>query len=364
MSTAVVFLDILQRVDFTDNFKLMFNNVWESILNMVFLPFNLLPFSKPNYNDIEGAVIQLYDTRIPFYGSDGYFTKFQSFIDDDDNLKAYKLDKPISIKIAEFTISEYFNNYLDYEPYTIIEFMLPFYGSFNFETKKVMNKTIKIYYEISALDGACICEIFANNELIYTLPISIAVDIPITTTNSQERARNVLMQTLRTAGNIYDNLANSFEMVTNNIPIYGVKQTSGLIPYGTQVYDQPQVIGYKETKNFSKKDFERGTPAQNIANNVNGFINALQFRTKTGNVPNNGSLLNKGISPQLNIYRPVIDDYPEYNHIVGRPANYFSKLSELSGYTEIGAVHMDGFPNTTQPELDEIESLLKSGVIL
>lgn len=52
-----------------------------------------------------------------------------------------------------------------------------------------------------------------------------------------------------------------------------------------------------------------------------------------------------------------------YGKYYGYPCNMTLKLSDLSGFTKIKDCHLDGF-SCTKTELDEIESLLKQGIII
>ena len=51
-----------------------------------------------------------------------------------------------------------------------------------------------------------------------------------------------------------------------------------------------------------------------------------------------------------------------FNSVSGYPSYYYKKLSNVSGYTKVMDVHLAGIP-ATQPEIEEIENLLKEGVI-
>lgn len=61
---------------------------------------------------------------------------------------------------------------------------------------------------------------------------------------------------------------------------------------------------------------------------------------------------------------PVIPD--NYYELYGKPCNITSRLSMLKtkGFTKCANIHMTGFVNATSSEINEIESLLLSGVIL
>lgn len=53
----------------------------------------------------------------------------------------------------------------------------------------------------------------------------------------------------------------------------------------------------------------------------------------------------------------------QYGSHVGYPSNIYENLGRLRGYTEVGAVHLEGI-NCTEHEREEIMSLLQGGVIL
>ena len=53
-----------------------------------------------------------------------------------------------------------------------------------------------------------------------------------------------------------------------------------------------------------------------------------------------------------------------FNKSAGYPAYYYKLLADVTGFTTVIDAHMTGIPMATQDEIQEIESLLESGVIL
>lgn len=53
-----------------------------------------------------------------------------------------------------------------------------------------------------------------------------------------------------------------------------------------------------------------------------------------------------------------------FNKSSGYPAYYYKLLADVTGFTTVIDAHMSGIPMATQDEIQEIESLLESGVIL
>ena len=70
-----------------------------------------------------------------------------------------------------------------------------------------------------------------------------------------------------------------------------------------------------------------------------------------------------GKIPYLIIERPQTKVAETFPRIEGYPTNYSSRLGDLSGQVNVKSVHVEGL-NATDVELKEIESLLKSGVLV
>ena len=80
----------------------------------------------------------------------------------------------------------------------------------------------------------------------------------------------------------------------------------------------------------------------------------------------NGALYsNKEFKIVMTCHDPVSIDLSYYQHAQGLPCNIYGDLSGFSGYTEIGEIHFDPMNEIIYTtEVDEIVSLLKTGVIL
>ena len=69
-------------------------------------------------------------------------------------------------------------------------------------------------------------------------------------------------------------------------------------------------------------------------------------------------------SPYLIISRPSQSVPQQYGRFMGYPSNIFhAHLGEVRGYTEVSSIHLDNI-SATANELDELESILKGGVLL
>ena len=68
--------------------------------------------------------------------------------------------------------------------------------------------------------------------------------------------------------------------------------------------------------------------------------------------------------PYLIITRKVAYDAAGYNQFYGYPANKTVVLGACRGYTRVKSVHIESIPIATSDEKQQIEVLLKQGVII
>ena len=67
--------------------------------------------------------------------------------------------------------------------------------------------------------------------------------------------------------------------------------------------------------------------------------------------------------PYLIIHRPIQSLAENFKSFKGYPSNITATLSSLKGYTEVEYIHLKNI-KATDAEIEEIEALLKEGVII
>lgn len=218
----------------------------------------------------------------------------------------------IDIDCGTLNVEEFWGAYLDYEPYTKAEIFLPFIGVHQIAIDDIMNKPVHIKYHIDLLSGGCACEIKCGGSVLYTFIGSCAVSIPVT-------------------GSDWTNLLN------------GVLTAASAI--GTMV-----ATG--------------GASAPSAASTIaSAAVNSLKPTIeKSGSIAGAGGLL-AGKVPVLILTRPRQALPTNQNTFTGYPAFITRSLGALSGYTEVHSIRLSGIDGT-ESEIDEIEELLKGGVIL
>lgn len=218
----------------------------------------------------------------------------------------------VTVDCGSINIPNYFGSYLDYEPFTKAEIYLPYCGTHAISTDDIMGKTVHVVYHVDVLSGACACYISCNDTVLYQYVGQCSASIPI-------------------SGGDWTNMINGVMSVASSI---GSMVASG----GATA---PSALG-------------------NIASTV---VNSVKPNIqKSGAINGAGGMLAVQ-KPYLILTRPNIA-LPEYqNRILGYPAFVTRTLGDITGYNEIEDIRLEGI-SATDIELEEIETLLKSGVIL
>ena len=217
----------------------------------------------------------------------------------------------INIDCGSVNTTEYFGDARDYvSPYTTVECYLPFIGIVKLKTEDIIGSNINIIYTLDVLTGAILCKIFVTKngakQQLYTFNGNASVQIPLT---GSDRTRLL-------SGAITGAVA-------------GIT-TGGLI----------------------------GAVAGGVAGGLMGGTSI----ERSGNFSANSGAL--GIKkPYLIISRKTPYDADNYNDYYGYPSNKTVVLNNCKGFTRVKDIYID-IPNATNEEKNEIETLLKNGVII
>ena len=222
----------------------------------------------------------------------------------------------IEIDCGSIKVNRYFGNVLDYAPYTKLQLYLPFVGIVDLDTNEIMDGTLNIIYRIDVLTGSCLARLKITrgdyNAELYNFAGNCAVQLPI----SGGSYSGIIANAIGVAGSI------------------GATIASG----GTLA---PVLVGSA----------------------VSSAINSHTNVSHSGSLGSNSGAL--GIKkPYLIITRPKPAEADKFNEFYGKPSNKTIKLSSCSGYTRVKDIHVENISSATDDELNEIESLLKEGVII
>ena len=202
----------------------------------------------------------------------------------------------------------------DYSPYTSVELYLPFIGIVPLDVGAVMRSTIHVSYECDVLTGACLANVEINRDgntnVLYSFGGSCALQYPLS--------------------------SGSYVGIIGAIAGIAVNVGTAIATGGATL---PLNIG-------------------GVASSIAGAKTSVA--SSGGYSGNTGAM---GIKkPYLIIKRSFKAMPRNYSKYIGNPLGNTKTLNELSGYTECEVVHING--NMTTEEKNEIETILKNGVII
>lgn len=225
----------------------------------------------------------------------------------------------VQFDCGSIDVKEQWGSCLDYSPFTKISIYLPYIGEKALDIDDVMNNTIHVYYNIDLLSGSCVAQLYFTNatqpgRVLYTFAGMCATAIPV-------------------HGRDFS------QLVTAGINLVTAGATAA-ITGGTAASAVSSLL-------------------INSASNISSAKPAIQ---KSSAIAASSGL--------LDIQKPyLIFSYPKqslpvnYKTYQGYPSNITATLSTLTGYTVVEQIHIEG-TTATQTEKEQIESLLKEGVII
>lgn len=271
-------------------------------------PTNLVNWKKVIANPID-AVISLHMIYVtPITGESRHIKC--GYIETDVSSKIVT-NQYVDIDCGTVEIGEYFHNVWDYMA-TTIEIYLPFIGIVPIHVSDVMNSTIKVRYRVDVLTGACLAQIivYKGNSwgTLYTYAGNCAVPLPLT--------------------------SGSFTGVFSSL-----LATAGTAVFGGGAAMAAGALTGTVLKGGIRQNIQR-------SGSIGSNVGALGIRT-----------------PYVIVTRKIPLDAYLYETQYGFPANKTVSLGSMHGYTRVKDIHLSGIP-CTDDELEQIEALLKDGVII
>lgn len=204
--------------------------------------------------------------------------------------------------------------YLDYNPYTKLSIFLPYIGFKEIDADDVMGKTISLQYIIDILSGACVAELKCGDTVLYSWSGNCANEVPI----SSSDWRNTISSAIGIAATIAATAA---------------------------------VTGGATAPMAASMVASVGANSMNLKPTIN----------RSGAIAGSAGFISQQ-RPYIIRTIPNLVIPADQNKFIGYPSFVTLSLGSLSGYNEIASVHLEGIP-ATGAELDELESILKGGVI-
>lgn len=215
----------------------------------------------------------------------------------------------IQMDLGTINVQGVYNTFLDYDG-AKASIYLPFIGGQPLNIKEIVNSTISIKYNVDILSGNCVALVHIKKN---------------------EKGANNLDATLY---NFSGNMNSQIPVTSKN---YGDLYRSIIAGAGATVVS--------------------GIAGVSLLNNAR--LPAPQIMTN--NSGNHGFISNK--TPYVLISVPCWVKANNFWTVKGVPINVNVKLSQLKGYAELSHIHVDSVYKATPEEKENIEILLKNGVV-
>ena len=217
-------------------------------------------------------------------------------------------------------------NFLDYSPFTQVSLFVPFIGQFEIDTEIFMGHDINVKMIVDYTTGAAVCVIYCDSiPVIYKQGV-IAVEIPITGTNSAQYANSIVNTVLGS--------------VTGAV--------SGAVSGAAKGGAGGAAIG-------AASSVIKG--AADLASNIND----VKLQTAGTSTPQ--CALYQPLKPYLTIYRSQPDEPRYYANEIGYACNLSGSVGAFSGYIVCANVDTTGL-TCTNAERETIYDYLTNGVYI
>ena len=225
----------------------------------------------------------------------------------------------VSVECGKIDLKEHYGNFSDYSPNTSIDIYLPYIGYRQIDIDDFMAGKIRVRYQCDILTGDCVAEIYSEgkgkSKLMYTFNGNISYNVPLS-------GANYLQYYLSIVSGI-GNVATGVAQGIGGNPLGGI---------GTAASGVGQILTSK--------------PAYGRSGSLGSAAGYLSYRR-----------------PFLVRKSPINTTAKHLAQESGYISNKGQKIGDYSGFTKCAAVVLDGI-TATKNELDEIETLLKEGVII
>lgn len=299
------------------------------------------------------------------------------------------------LNMGEVFIPRHFNNFADYNGYTKIDVWLPYYGLINVNPNEVIGKYLTFALSVDYITGQGVYYVgvsdtsvvpitmpiyagnyFDNCRILSTHSFQLGYQIPLGSSNATQVYRNIIsgaVKAMSVAVGAYAVGALGGGVTTSKTT--SVKTTSGSFtrssPKTGRLLKEPGKWSRSETTDTTRTvdttSHLKAKAINEVFDSSAQALSSMQYGAQTDSVNNPAILCNGSESIQVIIYRPRLEDIDaEYDYLYGKPLGEVRVLSTLTGYTEIGSVHIEGedFNTATESELAMLNEALLNGVIL
>ena len=258
----------------------------------------------------------------------------------------------VTMDMGSIQIEKCWDNCLDYNPYTRISIFLPFCGYYELDTDEVMGKTVNVKYKVDVMTGSCVALVIVDGSVLYQFAGQCASQIPVSSVS-------------------FDGMISS--MIDLGLSIAGAQAAVGGASAAAEEAGQAFLNAKNDYSQIAAGERVQATH-ENLVNvkgsagrqlmgaTASAILSSKGFYTHAGGLSSAPGFL--GVRKPFIIKKIPKQSIPEgYGVMRGYPSNIYSKLGDLSGYTEVEEIQLN-IPNATVAEIAECERILKAGCYL
>ena len=287
--------------NFATNIEKMFNDPMEAIINLCIAPLDLTDGALSSHIRIGNITTSVTGQRIA---------------------SPYKI-----INCGLINMNEYWASFADYSPYTKLSIFLPYVGVQHMSIDDVMNGTIELKAYCDVLTGSVQYVLksrqgnrrgHGHNSVLYTWGGNLQYQLPLNASNMSSVVSSIISTTGTIAGAVGSAVA-----------------TGGMtapIALGTAGSAMSNVMN-------AKTHIQRG-------GGIGGSVGLFGVQT-----------------PYLILERPEQITPPNYKATIGSPAETTDYPKNYAGFIKIKGVNLS-INGATENELNELETILKGGVLI
>lgn len=246
------------------------------------------------------------------------------------------------VDCGSLSFSEYWGNYLDYNPYTRICLCLPFIGQVDVDPDEVMGKTLKVKYRVDVITGSFVCFVYVDGDKVLgQYAGNMAQQVPITSAD-YSRLNAAILGVAATAATGFGIAAAGGFSTPQTTSDGGLTIQGGGLNAGALGHFAGSVIG----------------------SGVDNILNAKVRVAHSGGVSGTPGIMGL-MKPYCIIHRARQSVPSDANVFKGYPCNAKFNLSDLEGcgFTSVRSIKLDGL-KLSDDELGELRQILAAGVYL
>lgn len=288
----------------------------------------------------------------------------------------YLLNQSNSIEWTsdDFVFNRKFNDFRDYEPYSIYEIFIPYYGFVGISSYHILNKTLRFKYLVDATNGSCRVVITSNDfkvpnntdtrTIVTSVEFKLGQSIPVNYTNFSDVERNSLTNKISLTTGIIGSVIQA-----------GAGAASvgmGLAAEATQFVANASIdpiTGMSNTLAQSNGGYVRtgANGLTGIVNSVGSYLANEVKNVERGVVIQSGESYLSYMTPNALILRVTSAeaniDIDTFNSLLGREIKSIMNISDLdNGFFTVDEIFLK-MPTATISEIKSLYDHLRSGVI-